>query len=165
MARFERVAHGIGLHLARAEADVLGSLAAGLAERAAADTDPSADDPVMRRFAPEVSRGDADVDAEVRGMLRPDLLTLRAERLRDLAGLVRPETDDAEDVVLMLDRAEAMRVVEALNDLRLALAVTVGLDAVERDEVGEDDERSDALRLIDALAWVQGGLIDFVERD
>jgi hypothetical protein len=57
----------------------------------------------------------------------------------------------------------AMRVVEALNDLRLALAATIGLDAVDRADLEEDPARADTLRLLDALAWLQGGLIEFVE--
>jgi hypothetical protein len=162
MARLEPADDRVRLQLESEEIDVLVSLAEGLAMRLSSDR--SDDDEVLRRLAPEVSRGDAEVDAELRAMLRDDLLSSRAARLRDLALTLRPDAT-AQDVALdsLLDRDEGMRIVEALNDLRIALAATIGYETLERDELAPDDGRADAVRLMDALAWLQGGLIEFVD--
>jgi hypothetical protein len=164
MARLEPAGERVRLQLAREEVDVLVSLAEGLARRLA-DVDGREEDEVLRRLAPEVSRGDAEVDAELRAMLRPDLLSSRAARLHDLAALLRPGNEPRDDGLdRLLERDEAMRTVEALNDLRIALAATIGYETIERDDLAPDDPREDAVRLMDALAWLQGGLIEFVDR-
>jgi hypothetical protein len=164
MARLEPAGERVRLQLAREEVDVLVSLAEGLARRLA-DVDGREEDEVLRRLAPEVSRGDAEVDAELRAMLRPDLLSSRAARLHDLAALLRPGNEPRDDGLdRLLERDEAMRTVEALNDLRIALAATIGYETIERDDLAADDPREDAVRLMDALAWLQGGLIEFVDR-
>jgi len=165
MAGLERVAGGIRLRLDADEVDVVASLAEGLAARLV-HTSGSApgDDEVLARLAPAVSRGDAEVDAELRAMLRDDLVSSRVARLHDLASTLRGG-DAAQGVDRVLDRDAAMRMVEALNDLRIALAATIGYGSLDRDELTSDDRRADAVRLMDALAWLQGGLIDFVDVD
>jgi len=165
MARLERVEHGMRLVLEAAEVDVLSTLADGLATRLEGSSGGSTDDGVLRLLAPDVSRGDREVDAELRAMLHPELLSDRAARLRDLTQRLADWRSDTGDVGTVLDRAAAMRVVETLNDLRLALAATIGLDAFDRDDRAEDPATADTLRLLDALAWLQGGLIEFVDRD
>jgi hypothetical protein len=62
-----------------------------------------------------------------------------------------------------LDREEAERLVEVLNDMRLALGASVGVESLEREELAEDDPRAATLGLMDHLGWMQGRLIDFVE--
>jgi hypothetical protein len=167
MAALERTDAGMRLRLAGEEVEVVASLAEGLAIRLthASDASTVSRDDVVDRLAPTVSRGDPDVDAELRGMLRDELLTTRATRLRDLAALLRSGGDGSDGLDLVVDRDGAMRIVEALNDLRLALAATVGYDDLVREELVEGDQRADAVRLMDALAWLQGGLIDFIEAD
>lgn len=166
---------GLRLRLEAEEVDVLGSLVAGLAERvdraandpadgtAAGGTD--APDPILARLTPAGSRGDADVDTELRAMLRHELLDTRAQRLARLADDLREWAGDGGAVDRVLDRDEAMRIVEALNDVRLALASTIGYDEHVRDDLAPDGARADAVALMDALAWLQGGLIEFIEGD
>ena len=166
MAGLERVRDGIRLRLDASEVDVVASLADGLARRAEG-ADAGQQDAVLDRLAPVASRGDAGADAELRPMLRDELLGIRVVRLDDLAELLRAEepSRDVDGFDRVLDRGTAMQVVEALNDLRLALAATIGFDGTSRDELPDDDHRADAVRLMDALAWLQGGLIEYVETD
>lgn len=166
MAGLERVRDGIRLRLDASEVDVVASLAEGLA-RHAEGADAGQQDAVLDRLAPVASRGDAGADAELRPMLRDELLGIRVVRLDDLAELLRAEepSRDVDGFDRVLDRGTAMQVVEALNDLRLALAATIGFDGTLRDELPDDDHRADAVRLMDALAWLQGGLIEYVETD
>lgn len=166
MAGLERVHDGIRLRLDATEVDVVASLAEGLARRAEGG-DAGHPDAVLDRLAPIASRGDATADAELRPMLRDELLGIRVARLDGLVDLLRGAATDQEEVGFdsILDRDTAMRVVEALNDLRLALAATIGFEEGLRDGLREDDHRADAIRLMDALAWLQGGLIEYVEID
>jgi hypothetical protein len=170
MASLEPGAAGINLRLAAEEVDVVASLAEGLAHRleaVSAGEAPGSDEVIMR-LVPRASYGDPEVDAELRAMLQADLLSSRSLRLLDLAQLLRDRTGSTGALDTVLDRDAAMRVVEALNDLRIGLAATIGYErvAAEAERMHDDDgehERPDALRLLDALGWLQGGLIEFVD--
>ena len=163
MAGLERSDAGVTLRLAAEEVDVLASLAEGLAARLA-DPTPEGDaaDELLERLAPTASRGDAELDAELRALLRDDLMSARVSRLHDLATGLRGGLEDG-TYVRTLDRDAAMRIVEALNDLRIALAATIGFADVARGDLPAEDPRQDAMRLMDALAWLQGGLIEYVD--
>ena len=167
MAGLERTGDGVRLRLALEEVDVVASLAEGLATRlGGADAQHVGRDEIVDRLAPQGSRGDPQVDAELRAMLREDLTSMRVERLGDLADRLRRGVVDREaGYDETLDRAAAMRIVEALNDLRIALAATIGFEALEGGAIGDDDRRADAVQLLDALAWLQGGLIEYVEEE
>jgi hypothetical protein len=166
MAGLRPDGEGLRLRLDADEVAVLVSLLDGLAERVAAASAGDGPDEVVERLTPVVSRGDPEVDAELRAMLRDELLETRMQRLGGLAsdiGTWAHGTGGAVD--RLLDRAAAMRIVEALNDVRLALATTIGYEDDLREQLGPDDARADAIVLMDALAWLQGGLIEFVEGD
>jgi len=165
MAGLERVADGVRLRLDPGEVDVVASLAEGLAVRIDDRASDGETDAVLDRLAPTVSRGAPDVDAELRGMLRDDLLVSRADRLRALAHDLREGASGGRGVDRVLDREAAMRIVETLNDLRISIAATIGYEEGLRDRLGPDDRRTDAVRLLDALAWLQGGLIEFIEAE
>jgi hypothetical protein len=148
------------------EVEVLASLAEGLVERVSAAQAGATQDPVIDRFAPHVSRGDRELDAELRAMLRGELLSDRETRLAAFAVDIRSWSDDASGTLdRRLDRDDAMRIVEVLNDIRLALAATIGFDEDLRQALEDDDPRHDAIVLMDALAWLQGGLIEFIDGD
>jgi hypothetical protein len=144
------------------EVDVLAALAGGLAQRLRGA---AAGDDLLERLAPRVSHADDAVDRELRAMLSVDLHSDRAARLDDLVELLRRGDVDAEggQVRIVLDRARAERVIQSLNDLRIGLAATVGLDRIPREDLPPDDPRHETMRLVDALAWLQGGLIEFVD--
>jgi len=164
MARLRPAAEGMRLQLEDEEVTVLASLADGLSERVARAAHGDDTDPVAWRLAPTVSRGDPEVDGELRAMLRGDLLSMRAERLTAFADDLRAwRSGERGALDHVLDRDGSMRMVEALNDLRLALATTIGFDEDLRQSLDVDDPRHDAVRLMDALAWLQGGLIEFVD--
>jgi len=163
MARLEPVVDGLRLRLDPEEVRVVSTLAAGLAERLRGGADALSNDAVIDRLAPEVSRGDAAVDRELRAMLRSDLLATRSDRLDDLVTVLGRWSGPGGPIDHVLDRSEAMRLVEALNDVRLALAAMIGYEELVRDEVDDAHPSVDGVRLMDALAWLQGGLIDFVE--
>jgi len=166
MARLQADGTVIHLVLDGQEVEVLASLAQGLAARIAGGIVEAGPDAVIERLTPTVSRGDAELDSELRAMLRVELLETREARLTAFAHDLRASQDvTAGDVDRRMDREAAMQVVEVLNDLRLALAATIGFDLELRQDLVEADPKADAIRLMDALAWLQGGLIDFVDGD
>ncbi len=166
MAQLRRDGDVIRLLLDADEVEVLASLASGLATRVSDAAFDGSRDEVIDRLAPTVSRGDADLDAELRSMLREDLLSSRTERLRAFATELRAaRKGPSGDVEHRLDRDAAMLAVQALNDVRLALATTIGFADTLRAELEADDPRLEAIGLMDALAWLQGGLIDFIDGD
>jgi len=166
MARLRPDGDVLRLILDEQEVEVLASLAEGLASRVSAALLEGTEDPVIDRFAPMVSRGDRELDAELRGMLRGDLLSSREARLVAFADELRAWQDGASaGVDHRMDRDSATRAVEVLNDLRIALATTIGFDEALRQELERDDPRQDAVHLMDALAWLQGGLIEFIDGD
>jgi hypothetical protein len=169
---------GLHLRLERDEVAVLRTLALGLASRLeagsrsadeTADENPdhlrAADDAVLARLAPIASHGHPEVAAELRRLLRAGLLGDRAARLAELVADLDRSTADQRDggSVLVLDRPAADRMLQALNDLRLALGAAVGIEQLDRNELGTDDDRHATLELMDALAWLQEGLIRFLE--
>ena len=166
MARLHPEDGAMRLLLGADEVEVLVSLSDGLSGRIADAMQRGSSDPIIDRLTPTVSRGDSDLDAELRGMLRGELLSDRVARLQAFTDELRDAQASADaGIDRRLDRNAAMRVVEALNDLRLALATTIGLADDLRMDPGVDDEHQAALRLVDALAWLQGALIDFIDRD
>lgn len=166
MAVLRRHGDMLRLLLEADEVSVLVALLEELSRRVAAASAGAEPDAVIVRLTPTVSRGDAEVDAELRAMLRDELLETRTQRLGVLTSDLQAWAREAGGAVdRLLDRDGAMRIVETLNDLRLALATTIGYDEELRGSLEPDDARSDALALMDALAWMQGTLIEFVEGD
>ncbi len=166
MAQLRRDGDIMRLTLDAGEVEVLASLASGLATRVSDAAFDGSSDAVIDRLAPTVSRGDGDLDAELRAMLRDELLTSRTRRLQAFATELRADQAGVSGgVERPLDRDAAMRIVQALNDVRLALATTIGFDDTLRDRLEADDPRLEAVGLMDALAWLQGGLIEFIDGD
>jgi hypothetical protein len=161
MAELRSVSDGLLLVLDGEEVALLTTLAESLLTRVSADAWDAAD-PILARLAPSASRGDAEVADELRGMLVEGLMDTRRARLEALRADLRTWGGTA-GVERTLDRGEAERLVEVLNDLRLALGASIGVEALERETLAEDDARSATLALMDHLGWMQGRLIDFVE--
>lgn len=158
MARVRPVDDGVGIDLERAELELLVRLCEGLATRLRA----GGDDAVIARLAPGASRGDAEADAELRRLLRGDLLDGRAERLVRLATELRswlPE-GDAVGIRATLDADTAVGLLQGLNDVRLALGAQVDVERIDRDALDPEDPRSITLQLIDRLAGLQQGLLE-----
>jgi len=109
---------GLRLHLEAEEAEVLRTLALGLAARLASDGSASSGrgidrtaDPVRDRLMPPVSHGHPEVDQELRGMLG-HLLDDRVARLTDLADGLAPDersVGSKATIERMLDRPDADR--------------------------------------------------------
>jgi hypothetical protein len=160
MARIEPNGDGVLLTLDAEEVRFLTGLFQDLSSRLAID--PAASDPVSRRLEPPVSRGDADIDAEVRSLFSQDLRGDRQERLRSVAATLEANTD-ADGLTCPVDLELALALTQALNDVRLALGALIDITALERADLERDDPRHDTLMLMDHLGWLQGQLVEFLD--
>jgi len=159
MARVLPTPAGARLELGADEAEVLRRIILGLVRR----LEGGGDDPVVARLAPQASRGDAEADHELRRLLRDDLVTGRSQRLaalaEDLAGWAA-----AGGVDRILAADAAMSLLEGLNDVRIALGATIGIEALDRASLAADDPRFMTLGLIDHLGALQAGLVAVLDR-
>ena len=168
MTRLEPRLDGVDIYFEPEEIEVVTGLLEGLADRlaAASSSDPASDDRVIERFTSAVSHGDEDVDVELRQLLRGDLLEGRGGRLRSISSLLdaaQPVAPGDAERSVPLSWDTALTVVQALNDVRLALGASVDIEALDRAELQQDDPRQPTLHLMDGLAWLQGALIELLE--
>lgn len=165
MTRIEPHHDGVVLFLEPEEIEVVAGLLVHLAARlASAGATP--DDRVIERFTSAVSHGDEDVDTELRQLFREELLEGRGGRLRSVSSLLdsaRPPEPGQTERAVTLTWDTALVVVQALNDVRLALGASVDVEALDRDDLDASDPRQPTLHLMDGLAWLQGGLIELLE--
>lgn len=117
-------------------------------------------DPAIRRLHPPTVSGDDEADAELRELIRDDLL---AGRLAGLDALVevldraRPTESGRLSVDLTDDEPEL--VLGVLNDVRLALGARLDVGTFDRGQLDEDDPRLPTLALMDHLAFLQEALL------
>ena len=119
---------------------------------------PRPDDPALLRLLPDVDPDDEERSAEFRRLTEFDLKQAKAHNVRIvLLGLSK-----GKDITLTHD--EVLAWMKGLNDLRLVLAVRLGIDTEEAQEEkyarrGELSESEDlTLTLYDFLTWIQDRL-------
>lgn len=113
------------------------------------------EDPALLRLLPQVDADDAERSAEFRRYTEPDLRAAKLSHLRTC--LVTLERSGR----LSLERAEARSWMLALNDVRLVMAVRMGIET--EDDMEELEEAAetlpDSVRLYlsvyDLLTWTQ----------
>jgi hypothetical protein len=107
------------------------------------------DDPAVRRLLPD-AYDDPSASAEFRRLTDSDLRRGKTDRLSALVD----DLDGGDELELTVEQADSWA--QALNDIRLALGVRVGVTDDEgdwRDELGPDDPR---LPLVAAYDWLSG---------
>lgn len=119
---------------------------------------PRPEDPALLRLFPDVDPLDEERSAEFRRLTEFDLAQAKAHNVRIIvAGLRRGSA-------ITLSRDEVLAWMKGLNDLRLVLAVRLGIDTEEAQEDkyahrGDLDESEElTLTLYDFLTWIQDRL-------
>lgn len=119
---------------------------------------PRPEDPALLRLFPDVDPLDEERSAEFRRLTEFDLAQAKAHNVRIIvAGLRRGSA-------ITLSREEVLAWMKGLNDLRLVLAVRLGIDTEEAQEDkyahrGDLDESEElTLTLYDFLTWIQDRL-------
>ena len=123
------------------------------------------DDPVSARLFPPAYKNpeDAELDAEYRSMVLDELRAAKLAAIETLEATLargsRGSRGRRWSVELTLAEAEAW--LTALNDLRLALGVRIGIkDERDYDEPLEpDDPRAAGMYLLTYLGWLQEHLV------
>lgn len=154
--RVDRVDDRIRLTLERFEVELLEMLA-GAIRRLLDEPDPG--DEAFARLFPVCAPDEGEVDAEVRELIFEDLLESRLEALDEVNELLARGDDRRGKRTVALDPDETALLLGVLNDIRLTLGVRVGIEHLDRDEIGPEHEATPTLAVMDHLAWMQEELL------
>lgn len=121
-------------------------------------------DRVLQRLHPPAS-GDADVDAELRGLMHDELLTARLTGLDALLEILDRAEHHRDHLRVDLVDDEPLVVLGVANDLRLALGTRVGIERIDRGEIARDDPVVATLAVMDHLAALQEALLAIIDPD
>jgi hypothetical protein len=116
------------------------------------------DDPVLARLLPDAYSDDPDASAEFRRYTEE---TLRAGKISSAQAVLASLPAGGGDVVL--SEPECQQWLKALNDVRLALGVRLGItdeDQELSDSLSADDPRSAYIWVYQWLAYLQESLIE-----
>ncbi|MDH6181298.1 hypothetical protein M2152_001480 [Microbacteriaceae bacterium SG_E_30_P1] len=112
----------------------------------------ASDDPALRRLFPDAYRDDPDASSEYRRLTEQTLALRKVTN----ASLLRATLGDG---LAELDAPQAEAWLTVLTDLRLIIAVRLGIETA--DDVGHDDEVMQDI--YQWLGFVQGSLLDAME--
>ncbi|MFD6859628.1 DUF2017 domain-containing protein [Rhodococcus sp. NPDC060090] len=121
--------------------------------------------PALERLLPDFHRPDADTNVnpdDEAGDLNGALRSLHEPSIIDAklaagAVILRTVPEDGGKVVLNPEQAEAW--LYGLNDVRLALGTTLGIDADTPESLDDDDPRAPHLDVYHWLTWMQDSLV------
>jgi uncharacterized protein DUF2017 len=125
------------------------------------------EDPILSRLLPDFHRIDDDTPkqdrdsaAALRSLHEPELLDLKT----GVAGVLLDTCPPGGGAVkLSVEQADAW--LSALNDVRLALGTTLGVNEDMPDELPEDDPRAPHLGVYHWLTWMQESLVTALAGD
>lgn len=118
-------------------------------------------DPVLLRLLPDAYHDDAEASAEFRRFTDD---SLRRGKLSDATalkiGLALPVDEDKDTIEVSLTEAEQW--LRAINDLRLALGIQLGIaddPSLDFSDLGQDDPLLASAMMYDFLTWWQDSLL------
>ena len=125
--------------------------------------------PALRRLLPDFHRPDseaaanldddaADINGAMRSLHEPSIIDAK---LAAGAVILRTVPEGGGKVVLNPEQAEAW--LYGLNDVRLALGTTLGIDADTPDVLDDDDPRAPHLDVYHWLTWMQDSLVQALQ--
>ena len=130
------------------------------------------DDPVLQRLLPDAYRDDADDAGEFRRFTERSLTSAKVANAEALIGSLvdggltfgqlPDELDDGDRVEVELDDAEVQAWLKALTDVRLSLAVRLGIetdDDAEQVSQSDDDATAAMSDIFEWLGYVQETLV------
>ncbi len=98
-------------------------------------------------------------ERDFQSVVHEDLVRAKAHAIESLVSGLDTGRDRRGRLDVALSAPDVEQWVGALNDVRLALGVTLGV-AEDRDEVDDNDPQADAFGLYDWLTYLQGTLVD-----
>jgi len=132
------------------------------------------EDPVLRRLLPDAYRDDEEGAGEFRRFTERSLTSAKVANAEALIGSLvdggltfgTPVDDDEQQIEIELDDAEVQAWLRALTDVRLSLAVRLGIDAEEDAMLiaqSEDEAIAAMSEIYDWLGYVQETLISALD--
>jgi Domain of unknown function (DUF2017) len=158
---FKRVGDHVRVRLGQREVEVLRTLPEQL--RSVLGQDAGAPtDPVAERLFPPAYRDAADRerDDEYQRLVHDDLLNAKLANLDALTASLERGTVSLRRWTVDLSEDEALAWLGALNDLRLALGVRLGIKEDFDGSVADDDPAAPATHLLSYLGWLQELLLE-----
>jgi len=119
-------------------------------------------DPVLERLFPQAYLEPEDVerDAEYHRLMREDLLEAKLANLDVVTKTLDRGTVSLRRWTVDLTEDEAAAWLGALNDLRLALGVRLGITEDFDGDVDPSDPNAPALNVLSYLGWLEENLVD-----
>jgi hypothetical protein len=150
----------VGLLEERAAGAPTDELAAMTGLRTGHSTPP--EDAALARLLPDFHRSqpdEADADTSnlngaLRGLHEPEIID---DKLRASSVILQTVPNDGGKIVLTPEQADAW--LAGLNDVRLALGTTLGIDADTPEVLDEGDPRAPHLDVYHWLTWMQDSLV------
>lgn len=153
VAEFEPVESALLSQLAGQVADLLD----------AAGTDAAVLDPAIARMLPDAYIDDAEASAEFRRFTAGELTTRKIRNVRTIATDMSHAVSAEGPTAVELDAQSTQAWLRGLTDIRLVLAARLHID--EHGESDRNDDESVMLNdVYDWLGWVQGSLVEAVDR-
>ena len=159
---FQRQGARIVARFAPEEVELLRSLQQGI--RVTLE-EGDAQDPVVSRLFPRAVTDDDEADAELRRLLRDDLLASRQAGLDALVAILDRCERHRGRLRVTLEDDEPLLVLGVLNDLRLAIGARIDIERLDRRGVSADDPVAYRLAVMDHLGWWQEQLLTLLEPD
>jgi hypothetical protein len=116
------------------------------------------EDPVLARLLPDAYSDDPEAAAEFRRYTEESLRAAKIETAQMVLATLPPTGGE-----VLLNEAECQSWLRALNDVRLALGVRLGITDEEQDmaeDLPDDDPRAAYVMLYQWLAYLQDSLLD-----
>lgn len=122
-------------------------------------------DPVLTRLLPDAYRGDADAASEFRRFTEDSLAARKIQNAITVTESLERATAQgaAGQTEVALDAPAVQSWLRCLTDIRLTVAARLGIESDE-DEGADDDESLMLRDVYDWLGFVQGSLIEALER-
>lgn len=119
-------------------------------------------DPIRGRLFPRayVDPTEDRAEREFQSVVHDDLVSSKAAAIRSLLAALDRKPDRKGRVEVTLDPAKIEMWVSAMNDVRLALGVSLGVTEEMPEERANVDGRGPGFATYDWLTYVQGALVD-----
>ena len=161
MTKFKAAGSGVVVSFEADEVAVLRDLSRQITQVLDGGVPDHGSDAVRDRLFPRayVDPTEDRAERDFQSVVHEDLVRAKAHAIEVLVQGLDTGRDRRSRLDVALSDKDVELWVSALNDVRLALGVTLGVTE-DRDEAGADDPQADAFGLYDWLTYLQGTLVD-----
>ena len=163
MTKFSRDGNFVVVRLEAGEVNALTDLAGQLSAVLTGGVPDHGDDPIRDRLFPRAYLDPTEdrAESDFQSVVHDDLVRAKADAVAAFLADLGAKTDARGRMKVRLDAARVEQWVAALNDVRLALGVALGVTEDDDPDLGDpEDPRATGLALYHWLTWLQGTLIE-----